>query len=92
MNSRHNLRVIAPAPEDREIVHRIIYEELCLGVVKPQSRTGYRRIMGALASEGAQAIILGCTAISLPAGQQDSQIPLLDTALHAKAAVDEALG
>ena len=92
LSARHNLRVIVPAPEDREIIHRIIYEELCLGVVKPESRAEYRRIMGALASQGAQAIILGCTEISLLVNQQDAPIPLFDTtAIHAKSAAEEAL-
>lgn len=81
-----------PPPDDREIIHRIIYEELCLGVVKPESRAEYRRIMGVLASQGAQAIILGCTEISLLVDQLDSPVPLFDTtAIHAKAAAEEAL-
>jgi aspartate racemase len=89
---RHGLRVIVPGPEDREIVHRAIYEELCLGVVKDASRAEYRRIMATLAAQGAQAIILGCTEISLLVSQQDSEVPLFDTtAIHARAAADEAL-
>jgi len=92
LSSRHNLRVITPAPIDREIVHRIIYEELCLGDVKSESRAEYRRIMAVLASQGAQAIILGCTEISLLVSQQDSPVPLFDTtAIHAMAAAEEAL-
>lgn len=92
LSSRHNLRVIVPAAEDREIIHRIIYEELCLGIVKPESRAEYRRIMGVLATQGAQAIILGCTEISLLVNQQDAPIPLFDTtAIHAKAVAEEAL-
>jgi len=79
LSERHGLRVIVPALEDREVIHRIIYEELCLGVVKPKSRSEYRRIMGRLASQGAQAIILGCTEISLLVNQQDSEVPLFDT-------------
>ena len=92
LSSRHDLRVIVPAPEDREIIHRIIYEELCLGIVKPESRAEFRRIMGILASQGAQAIVLGCTEISLLVNQQDAPIPLFDTtAIHAEAAAEEAL-
>lgn len=92
LSSRHNLRVIVPAAEDREIIHRIIYEELCLGIVKPESRAEYRRIMGVLATQGAQAIILGCTEISLLVNQQDAPIPLFDTtAIHARAVAEEAL-
>lgn len=92
LTERHGLRVIVPDLEDRETVHRIIYEELCLGVVNSESRREYRRIMGTLASRGAQAIILGCTEISLLVSQPDSEIPLFDTtAIHARAAAEEAL-
>lgn len=92
LSERHGLRVIVPDSADREIIHRIIYEELCLGVVNSESRSEYRRIMGTLASQGAQAIILGCTEISLLVKQQDSEIPLFDTtAIHARAAAEEAL-
>ena len=92
LGDRHGLRVMIPDSEDREIVHRIIYEELCLGVVKSASRSEYRRIMGKLVSQGAQAIILGCTEIALLVTQEDSEVPLFDTtAIHARAAVEEAL-
>lgn len=92
LSERHGLRVIVPSAEDRETVHRLIYEELCLGVVSAKSRSEYRRIMQSLASQGAQAIILGCTEISLLVNQQDSEVPLFDTtAIHARAAAEEAL-
>lgn len=89
---RHGLEVRVPAVQDRDIVHRIIYEELCLGIVKDESRIAYRRVIQGLAAQGAQAIILGCTEISLLVGEQDSAVPLFDTtAIHARAAVFEAL-
>lgn len=89
---RHGLRVLIPETPDREIIHRVIYEELCLGAVRPESRAEYRRIMGELAAKGAQAIILGCTEISLLVNEQDSEVPLFDTtAIHARAAAEEAL-
>ncbi|MBK6334993.1 MAG: aspartate/glutamate racemase family protein [Betaproteobacteria bacterium] len=92
LSERHGLRVVVPGPEDRETVHRIIYQELCLGVVTAESRGAYRRILAKLAAQGAQAIILGCTEISLLVTQQDSAVPLFDTtALHARAAALEAL-
>ncbi len=92
LSVRHGLRVVVPGPEDREAVHRIIYQELCLGVVTAESRGAYRRIIAKLAAQGAQAIILGCTEISLLVTQQDSAVPLFDTtALHARAAALEAL-
>ena len=92
LRERHGLQVVVPGTRDRETIHRIIYEELCLGVVKPESRTDYRKIMQTLVSQGAQAIILGCTEISLLVNQQDSKVPLFDTtAIHARAAAEEAL-
>jgi aspartate racemase len=92
LSERHGLGVVVPDAEDREVVHRIIYEELCLGIVKPESRVAYRRIMGKLAAQGAQAIILGCTEISLLVDQQDAEVPLFDTtAIHARMAAEEAL-
>jgi aspartate racemase len=88
----HGLRVIVPCPEDRETIHRIIYEELCLGIIKTGSRGACRRIMEKLAGEGAEAIILGCTEISLLVTQQDAGVPLFDTTeIHARAAAEEAL-
>src|SRR3954452_16526431 len=92
LSERHGLRVIVPDPKDRETVHRIIYDELCVGVISEASRSDYRRVMAGLASQGAQAIILGCTEISLLVNQQDSRVPLFDTtAIHARAAAEEAL-
>ena len=92
LSERHGLRVIVPGPEDRETIQRIIYDELCLGVVTAESRSRYRGIIETLAAQGAQAIILGCTEISLLVTQEDSTVPLFDTtAIHARAAALEAL-
>lgn len=89
---RHGLQVLVPDDEGRALVHRIIYEELCLGVIEPASRAAYRRIIADLVARGAQAVILGCTEISLLVGPDDAEVPLFDTtALHAKAAAEEAL-
>jgi len=86
------LDVIVPPAQDREIVHRVIYEELCLGVISIDSRAKYRRIMDSLAMRGAQAIILGCTEISLLVNAQDSKVPLFDTTtIHGRAAAQFAL-
>jgi aspartate racemase len=93
LRERHGLQVLVPEAEDRETVHRIIFDELCLGTVLPASRDRYRSILGRLAAQGAEAIILGCTEISLLVGPEDSTVPLFDTtALHAQAAVEAALG
>ena len=92
LRDRHGLHVIVPEATDRDLVHRVIYEELCLGTVLPASRAEYRRIMAALVAQGAQAIILGCTEISLLVDASDASVPLFDTtALHAAAAVETAL-
>ena len=92
LRERHGLDVIVPEPADRDIVHRIIYEELCLGVVRGGSRDEYRRIMNGLVENGAQAIILGCTEIMLLVGDGDAAVPLFDTtAIHARSAADAAL-
>jgi len=88
----HGLEVVIPAEPAREVVHRVIYDELCLGEVKAASKADYIRIMDRLVGEGAEGIILGCTEISLLVGQQDSPAPLFDTTeIHAQAAVEYAL-
>ena len=90
---QQGLEVITPCPADRATVHKIIYEELCLGRVLPESRAMYHKVMARLTEQGAQAIILGCTEISLLVGPADASIPLYDTtSIHALAAADEALG
>jgi aspartate racemase len=92
LRERHGLEVMVPAEADRDIVHRIIYEELCLGSIVDASRDEYRRIIAELVARGAQAIILGCTEISLLVAQQDAAVPLFDTtAIHARKAAEWAL-
>lgn len=87
------LRVMVPDAEARQAVHRIIYEELCVGIISEASRTIYQRVIQALTARGAQAIILGCTEIGLLIKPEHSALPLLDTTeLHARAAVAFALG
>lgn len=92
LSARHGLHVIVPAADDRATIHRIIYEELCLGHIEPASRAAFRRIMAELAAQGAEALILGCTEISLLVGPDDAALPLFDTtAIHARAAAELAL-
>jgi aspartate racemase len=92
LRERHGLEVLVPEAAERDAVHRIIYEELCLGTVLPASRAAYREVMNQLVARGAQAIILGCTEISLLVGQDDATVPLLDTtAIHARKAAERAL-
>lgn len=86
------LQVLIPDEGARAIIHRVIYEELCQGQLLDASRDAYRRIIVDLVGQGAQAIILGCTEISLLISPADSPVPLFDTtALHAAAAADLAL-
>jgi aspartate racemase len=86
---RHGLQVQVPGNEDRALVHRVIYEELCRGVVLDVSRVAVVAIIERLAASGAQAVILGCTEITMLIGPTDSPLPSFDTtALHAQAAVD----
>jgi aspartate racemase len=90
--NRHGLQILTPGAADREAVDRIIYEELCQGLLAEQSRAQYRRIIAGLVAQGAQAIILGCTEISLLIEQQDSPVPVFDTtSLHAREAGQWAL-
>jgi len=92
LQALHGLAVVVPESEDREIVHRVIYEELCLGKVLPDSRTEYRRIMSGLVERGAEGIILGCTEITLLVDQSDSSVRLFDTtSIHARSAAMRAL-
>ncbi|UOF15151.1 aspartate/glutamate racemase family protein [Lysobacter capsici] len=90
---RHGLDVIVPDDDGRELVHKVIYEELCLGRIRDESRAAYRRIIAELAARGAQGVILGCTEIGLLIGPADVDVPLFDTtALHARAAALAAIG
>ena len=86
------LDVRVPDTEGRALVHRVIYDELCLGVVRDESRKEYQRIIAELVEAGAEGIILGCTEIELLIGAEDSPVPVFPTTrLHAAAAVDAAL-
>lgn len=87
LHVRHGIEVLVPGEADREIVHRVIYDELCAGRVLDPSRAEFRRILGSLAAEGSEAVILGCTEITMLVGSADSPVPLFDTtSLHARAA------
>lgn len=88
----HGLTVLTPSADDRALVHQIIYDELCLGQVKPSSRATYLRVIDTLRDQGAQAIILGCTEIGLLIEPQHCPLPLFDTTrLHAHSAAAWAL-
>ncbi|MFK3648487.1 aspartate/glutamate racemase family protein [Lysobacter enzymogenes] len=93
LQQRHGLEVLVPDEAGRETVHRIIYDELCLGAIREESRQAYRGIIAGLVARGAQGVILGCTEIGLLIGDGDVDIPLFDTAaLHARAAALASIG
>ena len=92
LEEKFGLKVLTPPAPEREIVHNVIYNELCLGLVKPESRRAYARIIADLLQAGAQGVILGCTEIELLVRPEDSPAPLFPTTrLHALATVDYAL-
>ena len=89
----HGIEVVIPEPEERDLVHRVIYHELCQGQFLDVSKQAYLEITAGLAGRGAEGVILGCTEIGMLLEDGDAAIPLFDTAaLHAEAAVVKALG
>ncbi len=92
LTDRHGLDVLVPDAADREIVHRTIYDELCLGKVRDDSRQEFVRMLAELTSRGAEGVILGCTEISMLVGPEDTDVPVFDTTeIHALKAADWAL-
>ena len=92
LTEQFGLEVMIPNFEDRETVHRIIFEELCVGTIGPESKAKMAGIMSRLVGMGAQGIILGCTELGLLIEPADCRVPIFDTTrLHALAAVEYAL-
>jgi aspartate racemase len=90
--AHHGLTVLVPPAEDRALVHRVIYSELCLGEVREASRQAYQKVIDRLKHAGAQGVILGCTEIELLIQPKDSPIPVFPTTrLHVEAAIEQAL-
>lgn len=88
----HGIETLVPGPEDRATVHRVIYDELVLGVVRDQSRAQYRTVIERLVADGADGIILGCTEIELLVSAADSSVPVFPTTrIHAETLVTVAL-
>lgn len=88
----YGIEVLVPDEPQRQLVHQVIYQELCLGIINPHSKQQYLAIIEQLFAAGAQAVILGCTEIALLVQQADTQVPLYDTtAIHAEAAIRLAL-
>ena len=89
--NKHGLEVLIPNDDEREVVHRVIYEEVCLGIINPESRKQYIEIMNSLVESGAEGIILGCTEIELLIHTGDVTVDLFPTTrIHAEAAVEKA--
>jgi len=92
LEALHGLQVLIPDDADRHVVHDVIYNELCLGIVREQSRQAYREVIDRLVTQGAQGIILGCTEIAMLVSPTDSPVPVFDTtAIHASSAVEFSL-
>jgi len=92
LKGKYNLDVVIPNEAARQVIHNVIFKELCLGKIKDSSREQLKIIMKNLVANSAQGIILGCTELPLLIKQEDCSVPLFDTtAIHAKAAVDYAL-
>jgi aspartate racemase len=85
--------VLVPSDPDRALVHRVIYDELCLGVVRDDSRRAYLEVIDRLRDAGAQGVVLGCTEIELLVRAGDTDLPVFATTrIHVEAALDRLLG
>ena len=92
LNEKHGFNILIPGMEDRQIVHRVIYDELVLGIQNDESREEYLRIIADLRDRGAEGVIEGCTEIVMLVEQEHADVPLFDTtAIHARKAVELAL-
>ncbi len=92
LSRQYDLEVLVPKAEDRALIHRVIFRELCVGITTNASKAEYLRIIEALKEQGAEAVILGCTEIGMLVTQADTDTPLFDTTeIHADAAVTFAL-
>lgn len=92
LSEKYGIDVLIPNDEDRQIVHEIIYQELCLGKIKPDSKSEYLRIIDLLAIQGAEAVVLGCTEIGMLVSQSDTSVTIFDTTIiHAEKAVELAM-
>ncbi|CAK6500081.1 L-aspartate/glutamate-specific racemase (plasmid) [Pantoea sp. Nvir] len=92
LTDKFGLEVITPEQRDRDFIHQVIYEELCQGIINPESRVRFCEIMARLAAQGAEGIILGCTEITMLVTVNDASVPLFDTTqIHAQRAVQQAL-
>ena len=92
LSERYGISVLVPNEADRGVIHKVIYQELCLGKIKPQSKAEYLRVINSLEEQGAEAVILGCTEIGLLVQQAETPVMLVDsTTIHAQKAVELAI-
>lgn len=92
LTDKFGIDVLVPSTADQSLIHDIIYKELCVGVIKPESKAIYLNIIDKLFHQGAEAVILGCTEIALLVQQSDTKVPLYDTTeIHARQGVEWAL-
>ena len=92
LRDRFYLDILTPSSAQQAVVHRIIYDELCCGLINSHSRESYQEVIADLVERGTQAVILGCTEIGLLISEDDCRVPIIDTTvIHANQAVDEAL-
>jgi len=92
LESQHGFEVLVPPEDARALVHKVIYEELCLGQVREDSRRAFQAVVAGLVARGAEGVILGCTEIGLLLRPDDAPVPLFDTGrIHAEAAAEFAL-
>ena len=92
LEEKYNIEVIIPSQNDRRIIDSVIYNELCLGIIKQSSKEKYKEVINRLISDGADGVILGCTEIPLLVSQGDVEMPVFDTTtIHARSAVEFAL-
>jgi aspartate racemase len=92
LSRQHGIEVLLPNDAEQDSLHQIIYQELCQGVINPESKQAVRKMMAGLAWQGVEGIILGCTEIGLLISKADAAVPLFDTTIiHAQAAVELAL-
>ncbi len=92
LKTQYNIDAFVPNEKDREVIQEIIFKELCLGLTKNESKEKLKTIIDSLSKQGAEAVILGCTELTLLVKQEDSNLPIFDTTrIHAEAAADYAL-
>jgi len=93
LTEKHGVEALVPDEAGRTLVHEVIYDEFCRGIIRPESKRAYLGVIERLRAAGADGVILGCTEVALLVGQSDIELPVFDTtAIHAKAGVEFMVG